>query len=48
MDKELRNKFFKELDKEIKLLIDCETGFLSEKFSIEVNCPVCISSKDHH
>ena len=48
MDKELRNKFFKELDKEIKLLIDCETGFLSEKFSIEVNCPVCISSKNHH
>ena len=41
MDHDLRKTFFKELEKEIRLLIDDNTGKLSDKFSEIINCPVC-------
>jgi SAM-dependent methyltransferase len=46
MDHSLRKEFFIELEKEIKLLINKNTGELDSKYSRVINCPVCSASED--
>jgi len=44
MDNNLREKYFKQLEIELKELIDPNTNLLSEKYSKIINCPLCGSS----
>lgn len=48
MDYELREEYFKELDKEKKELINIESGLLDEKFSKIINCPSCNAEYELH
>ena len=48
MDYKLREKFFAELDKEKMELLNPVTKMLDEKFSKEINCPLCGAKNDRH
>lgn len=48
MDYELREIYFKELEKEKKELLDKETGLLSERYSKLISCPLCKSNYNIH
>ncbi|MCG8571678.1 MAG: class I SAM-dependent methyltransferase [Spirochaetes bacterium] len=48
MDIELRKKYFKELNKEKKELLNKKTGLLDKKYSKEINCPLCNAHSEKH
>jgi len=48
MDYELRKQYFIELEKEKKELIDSKIGLLSEKFSRNIDCPLCNAKMQNH
>ncbi len=46
MDQELRARFFKALEDEIKLLMDPSTGKVSERYSRLIDCPLCAAGRN--
>ena len=48
MEVELRKEYFKELQKEIKELVDSDTGLLDTKYSSVIDCPLCGCEPSFH
>ncbi len=48
MDHELRKRYFEELEKEIKELVNAETGLLDLKYAEIIPCPLCDADKEYH
>ena len=44
----MRERYFEELEKEIKELVDPKSGLLKKDFSILINCPLCGAKSSEH
>ncbi len=46
MDTEIRQRFFAALEAEIRLLMDPDTGLVSQRYARHIDCPLCAEQRD--